>query len=269
MPYIERYKDKHLSYYAELYSCELIHNVHVDKLVFKIQNHGLSIDRLYYHLVAHKRYCCLDVLLDEQTYPSTFCVVRTYKYCYDTGKYIDERLPEDIRALVFNRMAERLILIRDIDKHATRYRPGLWFKYCISCPWKSINHHITDSELRSTLDSIYRLTYAFMATVFYKYDDIPNNLFKYSSFKTVRSHFKVYVEELDRKTVLNKTLIDGIYGVAHKNMPADVKKQVGDYMPAVLMAVIFHHYASKWAAKVSIDDIEQLITDALIVCLEN
>jgi len=269
MPYIDRYRDKHLSYYSELYDCKTVHGIHIDKLMMKLEAHYLSVDRLYYHLVANNRLCCLDVLLDEQKYPSTFCIVRIYKYNYDTGKYIDEKLPMELRAMVFNRMAERLILIRDIRKHITRYRPQLWSVYCMNSPWDKIKEYIYDVDLRTALENIRRLTSNAVASSHYKYDDIADTMIKYEGFKLLYSQFKVHVSTLDKKTTPNSSVMNAIYGVNVKNLPDSTKDYVGEYLTPILMTVIFYYYSMKWAPYYSVDSLSNIVEKCLLDCLSS
>lgn len=267
MPYIDRYRDKHLSYYAELYTCKTVHALHIDKLMMNLEKHYLTVDRLYYHLIANDRLCCIDILLEEEKYPSTFCIVRAYKYKYETGKYIDEKLPLQIRAMVFNRMAERLILIRDIKRHIARYRPQLWAVYCMNSQWNSIRKYIPDDSIRTALDNIYRLTDNTVSNAYYKYEDIPNTMHKYESFILLLDRFKVSVKQFDDKIVPSSTIAEVVYNENMKNVPADIKEQIGDSLPAILMAVIFYHYAMKWAPHYSIDSISDLVEKALVECI--
>lgn len=264
MTYIDRYRDKHLSYHSDKYTCTILHNTFVDKTMIKLENHYLSIDRLYYHLIANKRLCCIDLLLDEKKYPSTFCIVRAYKYDYDTGKYIDERLPLHLRAAVFNRMAERLILIRDIKRHITRYRPQLWSMYCGNAPWSKMKKYISDEECMKSLDSIYRITNNAISTASYKYDDIPDVVLKYDGFKSVLDEFNITVSTFNRKIIPNETILTAVRDDVRRNLKKETKEYLAEYLNTVISSVVFYTYVMKWAPYYSMDKISEIVEKTIL-----
>ena len=261
--YIERYSDKHLSYLSDKYDCGFVHD---NKDIVRIlEMDYLSVDRLYYHLIIQKRNCCLNSLLNLRILPSSFCIVRIFKFKYNYATFIYNRLSNVQKSRVFIRMIDELLYIPEIHRDITEYNPTLWVHFCSDLEWSDISEYLDEHH-----HFLYNMTISSQHLPYYKYLEHYPVKQRYKEFLDIDMSGKDITKIINEFTDSSETMgdpseMDTITISVFKRI-YDILKKDHDQLDIILYSRIFYELSMSIlnrSKRSKLRELQQLIEESL------